>query len=124
MTLKLYHYFLGYWWSTQNLCAFCAYRPSEATRNTTESKIDHLELNMLVNTLEDTQPLMSFRKYIVHLKLGLTKNFMKGMDYQGSGFQYSKNNFKGILIDKLEPRNFTGSQIHSVIHDTHCFPLI
>jgi hypothetical protein len=55
----------------------------------------------------------------LHIKLGLMKNFVKGMDHQGSGFQYLKDKFKGILTDaKLEAGVFTGPQIRSVIHDS------
>ena len=47
------------------------------------------------------------------------KNFVKGMDHQGSGFQYLKNKFRGILSDaKLEAGVFTGPQIRSVIRDS------
>ena len=55
----------------------------------------------------------------LHIKLGLMKNFVKGMDYQGSSFQYLKKKFKGKLTDaKLEAGVFTGPEIHSVINDS------
>lgn len=46
------------------------------------------------------------------------------MDHQGSGFQYLKDKFRGILSDaKLEAGVFTGPQIRSVIRDSS-FPSI
>jgi len=55
----------------------------------------------------------------LHIKLGLMKNFVKGMNYQSSGFQYLKDKFRGILTDaKLEAGVFTGPQIRSVIRDS------
>ena len=35
----------------------------------------------------------------LRIKLGLMKNFVKGMDHQGSSFQYLKKKFKGKLTD-------------------------
>ena len=55
----------------------------------------------------------------LHIKLGLMKNFVKGMDHQGSSFQYLKKKFKGKLTDaKLEAGVFTGPEIRSVINDS------
>ena len=67
-------------------------------------------------------PLIDPQKVLLptlHIKLGLMKNFVKGMDHQGSGFQYLKKKFKGKLTDaKLEAGFFTGSEIRSVINDS------
>lgn len=55
----------------------------------------------------------------LHIKLGIMKSFVKGMDHQGSGFKYLKKKFKGKLTDaKLEAGVFTGPEIHSVINDS------
>ena len=59
----------------------------------------------------------------LHIKLGLMKNFVKGMDHQGSGFQYLKKRFKGKFTDaKLEAGVITGSEIRSVINGSS-FPV-
>ena len=59
----------------------------------------------------------------LHIKLGLMKIFVKGMDHRGSGFQYLKKKFKGKLTyAKPEAGVITGSEIRSVINDSS-FPV-
>ena len=55
----------------------------------------------------------------LYIKLGLKKNFVKGMHDQGSTFQYLKKKYKGKLTDaKLEAGVFTGPETYSVINES------
>ena len=66
------------------------------------SRTEHVvgKYNVKQPVLIDPQKILLPR---IHIKFGLMKNFVKGMDHQGSGFQYLKKKFKGKLTDaKLE----------------------
>lgn len=106
----------------QSICAFSAQGTAEMIRITMKNKIFNLEMSMmLVNIMWSTQHLLIVRVHIppFHIKLGLMKNCVKGIDHGNSGFQYLKVRLKGILTnDKLEPGAFIGPQIRSIIHDS------
>jgi len=38
----------------------------------------------------------------LHIKLGLTKNFVKGMDKTGNGFKYVRNKFPNVSYAKIK----------------------
>src|SRR5215470_1287932 len=55
----------------------------------------------------------------LHIKLGLMKNYVKAMDFNGNGFLFLKKKFSRVLTDeKLRAGVFTGPQIRSVISDS------
>ena len=56
----------------------------------------------------------------LHIKLGLMKNFVKGMDTTGEGFKYLRRMFPGLSDAKLKEGIFIGPQIKKVMSD-HCF---
>jgi len=47
----------------------------------------------------------------MHIKLGLTKNFVKGMDKTGCGFEYVRNKFPNVSDAKIKEGIFIGLQI-------------
>ncbi|KAF2358194.1 hypothetical protein FHG87_011047 [Trinorchestia longiramus] len=53
----------------------------------------------------------------LHIKLGLMKNFVKGMDNTTLGFLYLKQKFPKISEAKIKEGIFVGLQIRSVMHD-------
>ena len=110
---------LGY---TKHMCFLCLWNSRDDKNHYKKhdwpSRTEHVvgKHNVKHPALVDAQ-----KVYLppLHIKLGLMKNFVKGMDHQGSGFQYLKNKFRGILSDaKLEAGVFTGPQIRSVIRDS------
>ena len=46
----------------------------------------------------------------LHIKLVLMKNFVKGMDKTGRGFEYVKNKFPNVSDAKIEEDIFIGPQ--------------
>ena len=53
----------------------------------------------------------------LHIKLGLMKNFVKGMDKTGSGFTYVRNKFPSISDAKIKEGIFVGPQIRKLFQD-------
>ena len=47
----------------------------------------------------------------LHIKLGLTKNFVKFMDKTGRGFEYLRNKFPNVSDTKIKEGIFIGPQI-------------
>jgi hypothetical protein len=60
----------------------------------------------------------------LHIKLGLMKNFVKGLDQKGSGFQYLKDKFTGITEAKLAAGIFIGPQIRELLSDANFAPTL
>lgn len=54
----------------------------------------------------------------LHIKLGLIKNFVKGMDRGGRAFQYIKNKFPKISDAKIKEGIFVGPQIRQLMNDS------
>jgi len=52
----------------------------------------------------------------LHIKLGLKKNFVKGMDKTDCGFQYTRNKFPNVSDAKIKVI-FIGPQIRELMHD-------
>jgi len=50
-----------------------------------------------------------------HIKLGLMKNFVKGMDKTGRGFEYLRNKFPNVSDAKIKKRIFIGPQIRELM---------
>ena len=50
-------------------------------------------------------------------KLGLMKNFVKGMDKTGRGFKYLKNKFPNVSDAKIKEGIFVGPQIRELMQD-------
>ena len=48
----------------------------------------------------------------LHIKLGLMKNFVKGMNKEGQAFRYLRNKFPKIIDGKVKEGIFVGPQIH------------
>ena len=53
----------------------------------------------------------------LHIKLGLMKNFVKGMDKTGRGFQYVRNKFPNVSDAKIKEGIFIGPQIRELVQD-------
>ena len=53
----------------------------------------------------------------LHIKLGLMKNFVKGMDKTGCGFQYVRNRFPNVSDAKIKEGIFIGPQIRELMQD-------
>jgi len=55
----------------------------------------------------------------LHIKLGLMKNFVKGMDKTGHGFEYVRNKFPNVSDAKIKEGIFIGPQIRELMQDKH-----
>jgi len=53
----------------------------------------------------------------LHIKLGLMKNFVKGMDKTGRGFEYLRNKFPKVSDAKIMEGIFIGPQIRELMQD-------
>ena len=53
----------------------------------------------------------------LHIKLGLTKNFVKGMDKIGRGFEYVRNKFPNVSDAKIKEGIFIGPLIGELMQD-------
>ena len=53
----------------------------------------------------------------LHIKLGLIKNFVKGMDKTGHGFKYVWNKFPNASDAKIKEGIFIGPQIRELMQD-------
>ena len=53
----------------------------------------------------------------LHIKLGLMKNFVKGMDKTGHGFKYVRNKFPNVSDAKINEGIFTGPQTRELMRD-------
>jgi len=51
----------------------------------------------------------------LHIKQGLVKNFVKGMDKIGRGFQYVRNKFPNASDAKIKEGIFVGPQIRELV---------
>jgi hypothetical protein len=54
----------------------------------------------------------------LHIKLGLTKNFVKCMDKKGEGFTYLKQKFPQVSDTKIKEGIFLGPQIRELLGDS------
>ena len=55
----------------------------------------------------------------LHINLGLTKNFVKGMDKTGRGFENVRIKFSNVSDSKNKEGIFIGPQIRELVQDTH-----
>ena len=53
----------------------------------------------------------------LHIKLGLMKTFVKGMDKTGRGFGYLRNNFPLVSDVKIKESIFIGFQLREMMQD-------
>jgi len=53
----------------------------------------------------------------LHIKLSLTKNFVKGMDETGRGFQYVTNKYPNVSDAKIKEGVFLGPQTRELMQD-------
>ena len=53
----------------------------------------------------------------LHIKLGLTKQFVKALDKHGNCFDYIVQKFPGLSMEKLKAGIFDGPQICKLIQD-------
>jgi len=53
----------------------------------------------------------------LQIKLGLIKNFVKGMDKTGRGFEYVRNRFPNVSDEKIKEGIFIGPQIRELMKD-------
>jgi hypothetical protein len=68
------------------------------------------------------KPLVDRRNKILpplHIKLGLTKNFVKAMDRNGDGFQYLKLKFPVLSDARIKEGIFVGPHIRELLKDEH-----
>jgi len=54
----------------------------------------------------------------LHVKLGLMKNFVKGMDKTGRGFECVRNKFPNVSDAKIKEGIFIGPQIRELTQDS------
>ena len=54
---------------------------------------------------------------LLHIKLGLMKNFVKAMDRTGSAFRYLAENFPRLSEAKIKKGVFVGPQIRKLFRD-------
>ena len=54
---------------------------------------------------------------LLHIKLGLMKNFVKGMDKTGRGFEYLSNKTPNVSDVKMKEGIFIGHQIRELMQD-------
>jgi len=54
---------------------------------------------------------------ILHIKLGLMKNYVKGVDKTGRGFEYLRNKFPNASDAKIKEDTFIGPQIRELMQD-------
>jgi len=52
---------------------------------------------------------------LLHINLGLMKNFVKGMDKTGHGFEYLRNKFPNVSDAKIKEGIFIGPQIKELM---------
>lgn len=67
-------------------------------------------------------PLVSRDRIILpplHIKLGLMKQFVKGLDKSGNCFRFLSNKFPKLSAEKIKAGIFDGPQIRSLIQDTN-----
>jgi hypothetical protein len=55
----------------------------------------------------------------LHIKLGLMKNFVKGMDKTGRGFEHVRNKFPNVRDAKIDEGIFIGPQIRELMQHKH-----
>jgi hypothetical protein len=53
----------------------------------------------------------------LHIKLGLMKNFVKGMGKTGRGFEYVRNKFPNVSDAKIKEGIFIGPQNRELMQD-------
>ena len=53
----------------------------------------------------------------LHIKLGLKKNFLKGVDKTGRGFEYFRNKFPNVSDAKIKESILIGPQIRELMQD-------
>lgn len=66
------------------------------------------------------EPLVDPKKVLLpplHIKLGLMKNFVKAMDWNGTGFLYLKQKFSRLSEAKIKEGIFVGPQIKEIMKD-------
>ena len=51
----------------------------------------------------------------MHIKLGLMRNLVRGVDKTGRGLQYVKNKFPNVSDTKIKECKFIGSQIREMM---------
>lgn len=61
---------------------------------------------------------------LLHIKLGLFKNFVKALDKEGRAFAYLRLIFPKLSIAKIKEGIFDGSQIRKVLKDENFPPLL
>jgi hypothetical protein len=69
-------------------------------------------------------PIVASEKILLpplHIKLGLMKNFVKGMNQEGDGFRYLQYTFSKLSDAKVKAGVFTGPQIRQLLLDPN-FP--
>jgi hypothetical protein len=54
---------------------------------------------------------------LLHIKLGLMKNFVKGMDITGCEFKYVRNKFPNVSDAKIKEGMFIEPQVREMIQD-------
>ena len=63
-------------------------------------------------------PLVDMNKVLLHIKLGLMKNFVMAWHKNGAAFQHLSTVFPGLSDAKLKEGIFDGPQIWEVLKDT------
>ena len=53
----------------------------------------------------------------LHIKMGVMRNFMKGMDKTGRGFEYLRNKFPNVSGAKIKESIFIEPEIRELMQD-------
>ena len=79
-----------------------------------ERNLNPSEKNVVVKPLVDPKDVLLPP---LHIKLGLMKNFVKGMNQEGRAFKYIREKFPKLSDAKVKEGIFVGPQIRELVKD-------
>jgi len=108
---------LGY---TKYCCLLCEW-DSRDKKNHYVNKLWHKRTSVTPGEKHVVNPPLVLPETIflppLHIKLGPMKNFVKGMDKTGCGFEYLRNKFPNVSDAKIKEDVFIGPQIRNWVQD-------
>jgi len=119
--LKVVALLLGMQLGYTKYCCFLCEWDSRDKKNHYVNKLWHKRTSLTPGEKNVVKPPLVLPENIflppLHIKLGLMKNFVKGMDKTGRGFQYVKNKFPNVSDAKLKESIFIGPPIRQLMED-------
>ena len=120
--LKMVNFLLGQQSGfTKYPCFLCVWDSRERSQHYTKKDwparnemVPGRSNNIVNNPLVDRHKILF---PLLHIKLGLIKQFMKALEKDGGCFSYLCHVFPGLSIKKLERWHVYGSQVHQLIID-------